>query len=244
MTVALHVLLLDDATAVNELVARELEAELGCRVTTMTSVDELFACEDDSFDVALVDLSFAWAPHSGLDALCHLHETRPNVTLAIVTQGDEWVADQLRVAWEALPIAAAVSKSAPLRVLVEAVSALLAGATVPPDPVLQPMLPSTRSAFRSLEGYGRLVQHAGHAKLWRALWDGPDEPSYRDIAEATGLSVNTVRNYREQLLDPLATHGLTQPSLHEMSRFAKLVRSLLRPHVEARLARAGILPRV
>jgi len=238
-----HVLLLDDATAVNELIARELEAKLACRVTAMTCVEDLLASDDTTFDLALVDLSFARCSLTGLDALCHLHETRPATRLAILTQGDEWVTDLLRVAWEALPIATALSKSASLTALVDAVASLLDGEDVPPDPALQPLLPATRSMSRTLEGYGRLVQHAGHAKLWRALWSAPDEPSYRDIAAATGLSVHTVRNYRDQLLDALAAHGLTQPTLHEMSRFAKLVRPLLRPHVEAKLTRAGILPR-
>src|SRR5690606_16011399 len=117
-----HVLLLDDATAVNELIAREPEAKLAWRVPAMPSVDELFACDDDvTFDLALVDLSFARTPRSGLDALCHLHETRPGTTLVILTQGDPWVIDQLRVAWEALPIATVLGKSSPLAALVEAV---------------------------------------------------------------------------------------------------------------------------
>jgi DNA-binding NarL/FixJ family response regulator len=235
------VLLLDDAAAVNELLARELNARLGCRVTAMASIEELVELGADAmFDVALVDLSYANSSLTGLDALCHLHATSPDTRLAILTQGDEWVAQMLRDAWEAFPLATALSKSAPTSTLIEAVGQLLAGESVPPDPVLQPLLPATRSPWRSLEGYGRVIQHAGHAKLWRALVACEDEPSYRDVAEATGLTVNTVRNYREQLLGPLALHGLAHPSMHEMQQFARRCRPLLQPHIEARLARAGI----
>jgi DNA-binding NarL/FixJ family response regulator len=236
------VLLLDDAAAVNELLAREISMRLGCRVVALASVEELIALGgDESFDVALVDLSYAGSPLTGLDALCHLYSTQPDTVLAILTQGDEWVADMLRDAWEAFPMATALSKSAPTATLLDAVRRLLDGDDVPPDPVLQPLLPAVRSPLRSLEGYGRLIQHAGHAKLWRALVSCKDEPSYRDVAEATGLTVNTVRNYREQLLGPLALHGLVHPSMHEMQQFARRCRPLLRPHIEARLVRSGVI---
>jgi DNA-binding NarL/FixJ family response regulator len=237
------VLLLDDAALVNELLARELRNRLSCAVSSLASVEELLDLGgDESYDVALVDLSYANSPMTGLDALCHLHETCPRTRLAILTQGDEWVAQMLRDAWEAFPLATALSKSAPTSTLIDAVARLLDGDEVPPDPVLQPLLPTMRSPWRSLEGYGRVIQHAGHAKLWRALATCPDEPSYRDVAEATGLTVNTVRNYREQLLGPMALHGLTHPSMHEMQQFARRCRPLLRPHIDARLRRAGINP--
>jgi DNA-binding NarL/FixJ family response regulator len=237
------VLLLDDAAAVNELLARELTNRLGCRVSALASVEALIELGSDvAHDVALVDLSYANSSLTGLDALCHLHATRPKTRLAILTQGDEWVAQMLRDAWEAFPLMTALSKSAPTAALIDAVARLLDGEVVAPDPVLQPLLPAVRSPWRSLEGYGRVIQHAGHAKLWRALVTCNDEPSYRDVAEATGLTVNTVRNYREQLLGPLALHGLVHPSMHEMQQFARRCRPLLRPHIEARLTRAGITP--
>jgi DNA-binding NarL/FixJ family response regulator len=237
------VLLLDDAAAVNELLARELRHRLSCEVSALASVEELLSMSPGSaYDVALVDLSYAHSPLTGLDALCHLHGTCPDTRLAILTQGDEWVAQMLRDAWEAFPLATALSKSAPTATLIDAVARLLEGAAVAPDPVLQPLLPAVRSPWRSLDSYGRVIQHAGHAKLWKALVVCVDEPSYRDVAEATGLTVNTVRNYREQLLGPLALHGLIHPSMHEMQQFARRCRPLLRPHIEARLTRAGITP--
>jgi DNA-binding NarL/FixJ family response regulator len=235
------VLLLDDAAMVNELLARELSTRLGCKVSSRCSVEDLFESMPGSpIDVALVDLSYANSTLTGLDALYHLHAASPDTRLAILTQGDEWVAQMLRDAWEAFPLATALSKSTPITTLVDTVAKLLDGADVPPDPVLQPLLPAVRSPLRSLEGYGRVIQHAGHAKLWRALITCGDEPSYRDVADATGLTVNTVRNYREQLLAPLAFHGLAHPSMREMQQFARRCRPLLRPHIEARLMRAGI----
>jgi DNA-binding NarL/FixJ family response regulator len=236
------VLLLDDAAAINELLARELSTQLGCEVTALASVEALYARDDAPFDVALVDLAYAGSTLTGLDALLRLHTAAPGCRLAVLTQGDEWVADMLRDAWEAFPLATALSKSTPTGALLDAVRRLLAGEDVPPDPVLQPLLPTVRSPWRSLDAYGALILHAGHAKLWRALVTCPDQPSYRDVAEHVGLTVNTVRNYREQLLGPLALHGLQHPSMHEMQEFARRCRPLLQPHVDARLARAGMRP--
>lgn len=230
-------LLLDDATPINELLARELTEQLGYEVTAMRSIEELFASKTLGFDVALVDLSFPGSAHTGLDALLFLHEHSATTRLVVLTQGDDWVADMLRDAWEALPLAGAMSKSAPLSTLVPAIRHLADRDGQPlVDPVLAPLLPSVRSPWRSLAGYARLVQHAGHAKLWRALIQSPTEPSYRDLADTTGLSVNTVRNYREQLLGELALHGLENPSMRDMQGFARRCRPFLDPQIEARLA--------
>ncbi|HEX7096624.1 MAG TPA: response regulator, partial [Acidimicrobiales bacterium] len=121
-----QVLLIDDATAVNELLAREVESRLGCHVTAIPSVEELLSRDElDDFDLALVDLAFAYSPLTGLDALYHLHTTSPRTTLAIITQGDEWLADLLRHAWEAFPIATAISKNASITALLDAIAGLL-----------------------------------------------------------------------------------------------------------------------
>jgi hypothetical protein len=80
-----------------------------------------------------------------------------------------------------------------------------------------------------------LVQHAGHAKLWRALIGAEEEPSYRDLAVAARLSLNTVRNYREQLLPELSLHGLDNPAMREMQVFARRCRPFLQPFVTQKL---------
>jgi len=110
----------------------------------------------------------------------------------------------------------------------------------PVDPVLQPLLPSQRSPWRSLDGYGRLVGHAGHAKLWRALIELDEEPSYRELAAHTGLSISAVRNYRSELLDHLALHHLDAPRMREMQRFAKRCRPLLAPHIRVKLGASSV----
>jgi CheY-like chemotaxis protein len=234
---AARILLVDDATAVTELFGSVLVRELGCEVVVAaspTAVGELL-CEERPFDLAVVDLSFPHDAANGLDALVAVHRHDPATRLVILTQGDDWVADLLRDAWEALPLAGAVSKSTPTDGQVELLRRVLLDGSAPPDPVLQPWLPRERSPWRRAEGFARLVQHVGHAKLWQALIDGEFEPTYRDLANTTGLKLNTLKNYRAQLLGELALHGLDDPTMHEMQAFAKRCRPLLMPYLRARL---------
>ena len=93
--------------------------------------------------------------------------------------------------------------------------------------------------MRTVERFGELVQHAGHAKLWAALMESPPNASYKDIAEATGLKLNTVKNYRAQLVGELSIHGLDDPSLAEMRDFAVRCRPFLQPHVTRVLERSS-----
>ena len=80
-----------------------------------------------------------------------------------------------------------------------------------------------------------LVGHAGHAKLWKALIELDEEPSYRELAARTGLSLSAVSNYRSELLNHLALHYLEAPRMREMQRFAKRCRALLAPHIRLKL---------
>jgi CheY-like chemotaxis protein len=218
--------------------AEAIRARTGYDVVAMTSVEALEAATDlPPCDIALVDLSFPGSGKTGLDALLILHERSPGTALVVLTQGDDWVADLLRDAWEALPLASVLSKTVPMATVVSTLERVAATGSAPIDPVLQPLLPATRSPWRSLDGYGRLVQHLGHAKLWKALIEAEGEPSYRDLAEATGLSMNTIRNYREQLLGELALHGLRNPTMRDMKAFARRCRPLLEPHIRARVER-------
>ena len=106
--------------------------------------------------------------------------------------------------------------------------------TAPPDPAIQPLLPKVRNSRRSPERFAALVQHAGHAKLWRALLDEPDV-SYKALADRSGLKLNTLKNYRAQLVGELETHGLTDPPLREMRAFALRCEPFLRPFVDRAL---------
>ena len=235
-TTAARVLLVDDATGVTELFADLVRQRLGWEVDVVDragGVTHASVAAAD-YDLAVVDLSFPGEPTNGLDVLLTVHAASPATALVVLTQGDDWVADLLRVAWEALPLATAMSKSSPLDQQIGRLDAVLGGVPVPPDPVLQPWLPLERSPWRSAAGFARLVPHVGHAKLWRALIESPDEPTYRDLAARTGLRMNTLKNYRSQLAGELALHGIDDPTIREMHAFAHRCRPLLQPHIAQR----------
>jgi DNA-binding NarL/FixJ family response regulator len=231
-----RVLLVDDATAVTELFGSVLVRELGCEVSVAARPGDVdgHLRAGPPFDLAVVDLSFPHEDANGLDALVSVHRHHAATRLVILTQGDDWVADLMRDAWEALPLAGAISKSTPTDGQVALLRQVLRDGSAPPDPVLQPWLPRERSPWRKADGFGRLVQHVGHAKLWQALIEADVEPTYRDLARATGLKLNTLKNYRAQLLGELALHGLDDPSMREMQAFAKRCRPLLAPFLTAR----------
>jgi DNA-binding NarL/FixJ family response regulator len=223
-----RLLLLDDAAAVNDLFASLLRAELQIDVVPMASVGELEHVVERGarFDFALVDLSFPEERRTGMDALLAIHASSPTTVLAVITQGDSFVAQLLREVWELLPIATVVSKSAPIAFQVAQVRQLVSTGFAPIDPSVQPLLPAARSESRSLAAFDHLVVHVGHAKLWQALLDSNEDVSYQDVVLATGLRLNTVKNYRAQLLPELLNHRLDDPSLREMQAFASRCRPI------------------
>lgn len=216
------ILLVDDAAALAELFGRAITSELGHSVTVVVALNEVATALESvgPFDLALVDLSFPQEEGTGLEALVRVHRQQSQTKLAIITQGDEWVADILRDAWQLLPITTVISKSAPLSYQLRAISEVLDSGNAPADPAIQPLLPPRRDSLRTPERFARLVQHAGHAKLWVSLVNVEDA-TYKSIADDSGLKLNTVKNYRAQLLDELGIHGLADPSLREMQRFAR-----------------------
>jgi DNA-binding NarL/FixJ family response regulator len=222
-------LLLDDSAIVNDLFATVLRDRLWIEVVPLAAIADL----DDElsrhgrFDVAVVDLSFPEERRNGLDALLMIHERHPDTVLAVITQGDAFVGELLRDVWELLPIAGVISKSAPIELQINQVRELVIDGRTSIDPSVLPLLPSVRPAWRSIAGFSRLVTHVGHAKLWEALFDAPDDVTYRDVVERTGLRLNTVKNYRSQLLPELVAHGLHDPSLREMRDFAVRCRPIL-----------------
>ncbi len=223
------VLLLDDSAMVNDLFAAVLRTQLNVEVVPLAAVAELTdeLERHGMFDLALVDLSFPEERTNGLDAMLTIHLAHPSTTLAIITQGDAYVGDLLRDVWELLPVASVISKSAPVDFQIGQVRELLATGSAPIDPSVQPLLPSVRPAWRSIEGFNRLATHMGHAKFWEALFSAQETVTYRDVVEATGLRLNTVKNYRSQLLPELVVHGLNDPSLREMRDFAIRCRPIL-----------------
>ncbi len=230
-----RLLFVDDASALTELFAQAVHNSLGHDVVTIFKLGDIDSAldEQEPFDLALVDLSFPGQGGSGIDGLAEIHRSSPETLLAIITQGDEWVADVLRDAWELLPITTVISKSAPLNFQLTAIQQVLSDGSAPIDPAIQPLIPSNRNPRRTTETCGSLVQHAGHAKLWRALLESDDNPSYRSVATSAGLKLNTIKNYRAQLLGELTLHGLDDASLVEMRAFAIRCRSFLNPYLNA-----------
>jgi hypothetical protein len=98
------------------------------------------------------------------------------------------------------------------------------------------LLPSERNPRRTIASFRDLVQHAGHAKLWTALWTTAD-PTYKQVSDLSGLKLNTVKNYRAQLVPGLVVYGLEDPTLRDMHDFATRCHAFLRPFVDERLNR-------
>jgi DNA-binding NarL/FixJ family response regulator len=236
----MRILLLDDSAAVNDLFANVLRQELAVEIVPMGSVGELEHALGlgHEYDIALVDLSFPEERRTGLEALLAIHLQLPATVLVVITQGDSYVAQLLRDVWELLPIATVISKAAPIAFQIDQLRHLIATGSAPVDPSVQLMLPLNRSRSRSLDGFQRLVGHVGHAKVWEALFVLPDNVSYRDVVSTTALRLNTVKNYRAQLLPELANHGLVDPSLREMRDFAMRCRPILQRCIDDVKAKA------
>jgi hypothetical protein len=232
-----RLLIVDDSTWAVEQLPKMIRDELAWEVTTARRPDDLSDLLDGdvTFDVAMVDLSYANSRFTGLDALLTLHQQAPTCRLVVYTQGDAPFAEMLRDAWEAFELAGALSKMTDFAFVLRTLERVAVEGSAPIDPVLLPLLPAERSRWRSLEGYAMLVGHAGHAKLWKALIELDEEPSYRDLAARTGLSLSAVSNYRSELLHHLALHYLEAPRMREMQRFAKRCRALLAPHIRLKL---------
>lgn len=231
-----RILLVDDAAALTVLFADALHERCSWDVDVCVAVGDVeLLLRGDPYDLALVDLSFPQETVSGLDALAQIHSSSPTTKLAIITQGDVWVSDILIDAWELLPIVTVVSKSAPLDYQIDMISGVLAGEVVPVDPAIQPLLPKFPNSRRNAERFSHLVEHRGHAKLWNVLMDRAFDATYKNVAESTGLKLNTIKNYRTQLLAELRVHGLDDPSLREMQKFGLRCGCFLRPVVERSL---------
>ncbi len=230
-----QLLLVDDASALAELFAEAIQTKLGYAVAVAVSLADVGdrLTEIDQLDLAIVDLSFPQENGTGIDALAQINQARPAAKLAIITQGDAWVAHILRDAWELLPITTVISKSAPLSYQLDAIASIINTGGAPMDPAIQTLLPANRTPHRNAASFSSLVQHAGHVKLWRALLLAR-ESTYKEVADLSGLKLNTVKNYRAQLLPDLTIHGLKDPTLRQMRDFAMRCRPFLTPFLEAR----------
>jgi DNA-binding NarL/FixJ family response regulator len=234
-----RILMVDDAASLTELFGNAVTGRFGYDVEVVVSLADVpgVLARSEPFDVAIVDLSFSHEAGTGLDALAAVHQASPATRLAIMTQGDEWVAQILRDAWELLPIVTVISKTAPLDFQLELIEMVATTGSAPIDPAIKPLLPAERPAWRTPERFARLIQHQGHAKVWSVLMDPDLDATYKAVADRSGLKLNTVKNYRSQMLSELALHGLKDPTLRDMQDFALRCRPFLQPYVEASLAK-------
>ena len=230
------VLLIDDSTHSSELFAAAMRDELGFDVRALRAPREL----DDQFvasntvDMAVVDLWFPGEQLTGADALLRLHFDQPRTKLVVLTDIDDWSIDLLRDTWQVLPLACALSKRTPVGTQLAALAQVAAVGYAPVDDVLSPLLPQQKSPWRTLDGFSRLVQHRGHAKMWQALLACGPAAEYQDLAAHSGLRLNALRNYRAQLLPELSLHGLHNPPMRDLYHFVVRCRPFLAPFVEAK----------
>ncbi len=235
------ILIVDDSEMLTELLGQRL-TERGYDVTITidptVAVDRIESMTDERTapDIALVDLSFPQHDLNGLDVLMAFHRQGASTDLVVYTQGDHAISETLALAWEAFTPTCCVSKLSPFEHLASTLAAVAAGRTPPNDPTLAPYLPPERSPWRSTEAYARLVPHGGHAKMWQGLLDTDKPPTYRQLSEHTGLAVNTLRNYREDLVGELELQGWSDHTLRSMHEFAASRRPLLAPFVAGKLA--------
>jgi DNA-binding NarL/FixJ family response regulator len=224
-------LLVDDSAETTQLFARLLTDSIGRVVTTVSHVEDVPTVieANPTFDAAVVDLSFAHQQGNGLDVLEALSAKSPTTKLIVLTTGDGWALDLLALAWDAYELATAISKTASVEHQVRSISEVLHNGRAPIDGVLRAHLPEQRDPNRTRSSYRRLVRHQGHKKLWSALLRCSPSAEYAELAALCGLSLNTVRNYRAELLPELAFHRLTGPTMQEMRAFALLARPLLAP---------------
>jgi CheY-like chemotaxis protein len=222
-----EILLVDDRRFVAE-AYRQLLDTAGHSTTVVTDPAEVdTAAHEVTPDLALVDLSFPDHDRNGLDVLLALHDTAPRVKLGILTQADAPFQDLLRCAWDALPLAGALSKDMLPPDFRRAVGEILAGSVVV-DPLIRLYLPAQRRSERSLDAYDRLIGHAGHAELWLALAHAEDPPDYAQLSGQLGKKHNTIKNYRDDLATYLTAFGPDLgSSLVELHRFARTARPLL-----------------
>jgi DNA-binding NarL/FixJ family response regulator len=250
-----QILLVDDAASLIDLFGRAITLELGHEVTVINSVAQVARLwdgpkrktstarsprsaatqrsaertHDHRFDLAIVDLAFPAENDTGLSALYEIQKRSPQTRLGILTQGDNWTEAILRDAWDLMPIKLILSKSAGLQFQLSQIQSVLIRGHVEVDPGLRVLLPAHRNRWRTPHNFSRLILHQGHVKMWRALLEIGEFPTYIAVAEHSGLSVNTVKNYRAQLLGELALHGVRSPGLSEMGEFAQRCRAFLLP---------------
>lgn len=205
-------------------------------LTDPASVSEEFLSHTP-LALAVVDMSYPRSSLTGLDVLTRIHVHSPSTRLLLFSNADRSLASLIALAWEALPIAAAAAKNDEKSFLTIANWCLSEPQPLRrSDEELAMWLPETPDPSRRYENWHLLMEHAGHARLIRALYGFEDEPSHQQLATETGNALNAVRSYIQFVRDrlELVMHypRMRSTGLH---RFIRAARPLLEPHVAEKL---------
>jgi DNA-binding NarL/FixJ family response regulator len=247
-----ELVIVDHVTTTLDLLTEKLGGNPDWSVLPISDPRDAMACAESRSsappDAVVVDFLDPRHKCNGLDIMLAFSRWCPESAIVVYTEGSPSAISLLAIAWEAIRPASAVSKLSPVAILHETIDCVLQHGSAEVDPVLRSLLPRERSPWRTVDGYRRLVPHAGHAKVWLALIESDGPPTYKQIAESASLSVNTVRSYREGLVAELRLHGLPSPTIRQLHEFAQLIRPLLSPvlveHLGARVARQVPIPKV
>lgn len=222
-----EVLLVDDRKATAQMYEEWL-TRLGHDVTVVNDPDLVTAerVTEQRPDLAIIDLSYGNSDLSGLDVLLLLFRRCPGCRLVILTNGDAAVGDVLRIAWEALPIRVAISKGALFNEFERAIHAASADQEWV-DVDLSAWIPSRRDPGRSIERFGGLIGHAGHARLLQYLCASRSQPSQAEVARENGWVVATVRNYAEHISQGLTILGYQKMTFAELHTFVQAARPIV-----------------
>lgn len=228
------ILLVDDSAHARELFAGAIRERLGYSVEAVTSPEEVTQDFIGSrrIDAAVVDLASGSRSETGTDALLRLNLLQPKTKLVGVTNSCGPVDNVTRDAWEALPLASVLSKRSSVQYQLDTITSVVRFGRASPDPSLT--LPTCKSPWRTLDGFERLVQHKGHAKLWKSVLACGPNANYLDLALHSGLRLNALRNYRAQLLPELALRGVRNPRMRDLYQFARRCRPFLTPFMLAK----------
>ncbi|MGF1598147.1 MAG: hypothetical protein ACFCVK_14650 [Acidimicrobiales bacterium] len=232
-----ELVLIDNAGTLADLLAERLHDQGRGAVALTTpeqALDEARKRHQEPPDAVIVDPEVWAGATSGLDSAVHFLRWCPESCLVFFVQTDAngRPSPVVRTAWDALRPRTAVAKSSPLNLLLATLEAVVDGRAAEVDPCLRPWLTTAHVPGGEGPPLARFVRHGGHAKLWRALLAFDEPPSYRQVADHGHLSVNTVRAYRDDLLDALGSAGLARPTMADMHHFAHGVRPLLAPLIK------------
>ena len=230
------ILLVDDSAHARELFADAIRQKLEFDVVALKSPREVTAeyLTANPFDVVVSDLSFAGEHLHGADVFLTARSVSPTPRIVALTDGDGWAVDLLRDVWDVLRPEGVVCKGSSVQAQLQSIAEVARFGETEVDPLLEPMLPKQRSPWRSLEGFSRLVQHRGHAKLWVSVLACGPHAEYQDLSEHSGLRMNALRNYRAQLLPELSLHGLSNPPMRDLYEFVHRCRPFLAPWIKAK----------